>query len=42
MMAAIQKLIDQKVEEKMAVFKAEYDELANKMKKQVVGLIKPG
>ena len=38
MLAAIQKLIDQKVEEKMAVLK---EEIAEKFKKQVVGMVKP-
>lgn len=40
-MAAIQSLIDSKVDEKFAKFQAEYDELLNKVKKQIASSIKP-
>ena len=36
-------MIDQKVDEKWAKFQAEYDEVMNKMKKSMVGMmVKPG
>lgn len=42
MMEAIQKMIDQKVEEKWEKFQKEYDELLQKVKKNIAGMIKPG
>jgi hypothetical protein len=35
-------MIDQKVDEKWAKFQAEYDELNNKMKKNIGSMFKPG
>jgi hypothetical protein len=35
-------MVDQKVDERWQKFQEEYDEVLNKMKKQVVSLIKPG
>lgn len=40
-LAAIQSIIDQKVEERMAKFQSDYDDLMNKVKKQISSAIKP-